>query len=256
MNFIFPQWPAPDNVRSLITTRTGGVSQSPFASFNLAGHVGDQPENVNANRRVLLNKIGHPISWIHQVHGCDVVMLNSGDSLRGDGQYDADAVTTTTPGIVCAIQTADCLPMLICNREGSQVAAVHAGWRGLAAGIIGRAVNQFTAPAADLMAYLGPAISQPFFQVGEDVVEVFLQSEKRKNLAEPVSDSFKKDSRAEGKYLADLYRLAKSELNGLGISAVFGGTYCTYAQSDQFYSFRRDGVTGRMASLIWLAGES
>lgn len=255
MSFILPEWPVPASVKSIITTRSDGVSQSPYASFNLAEHVGDQPDHVEANRRKLLDKIGCPIPWIHQVHGCDVVMLNSErESLEG-GRYDADAVTTKTTGVVCAILTADCLPLLICDRNGSQVAAVHAGWRGLAAGIVSKTIQEFTAPAADLMVYLGPAISQSFFQVGEDVVEVFLQREQQKTYAEPVSRSFKKDSSEEGKYLADLYRLAKAELNAMGVKAIFGGNYCTYAESDRFYSFRRDGVTGRMASLIWLADD-
>lgn len=253
MKFIFPDWPAPDNVKSLITTRSSGASRSPYASFNLADHVGDQPEHVKANRRMLLDKIRHPIPWIHQVHGCEVMTLSGEESLTEDGRYIADAVTTKAPGIVCAVQTADCLPLLMCDRKGSQVAAVHAGWRGLAAGIVSKAVDQFNAPAADLMVYLGPAISQPFFQVGEDVVDMFLQSERQKKYAEPVSASFKKDSREEGKYLADLYRLAKSELNALGVNGIFGGSYCSYAEDDRFYSYRRDGITGRMASLIWLA---
>ncbi len=254
MSFFSPRWPVPRNVKSLVTTRAGGYSRGLYSSFNLAAHVGDLPERVEANRQYLLEHIGHPVSWIRQVHGCDVATLESSVATAGAGGCEADAVTTRSAGLVCAVLTADCLPLLICDRGGSQVAAVHAGWRGLAAGVITRAVNEFASPAGDLMVYLGPAISQLHFQVGEDVVEAFLESEKERKYAEPVKLSFKDDPQEVKKYRADLYRLAKSELNGLGVKSVFGGDRCTYTQSDKFYSYRRDGTTGRMASLIWLAG--
>lgn len=256
MSFIIPQWPAPANVKSLLTSRAGGVSQAPYQSFNLANHVGDSSSAVTANRQVLQDKIGLPVNWVKQVHGCDIATLSDIVQLTShrDSNLVCDGITSRKPGIVCAVLTADCLPLLICDRNGDQVAAVHAGWRGLAGGIISAAVNAFTAPPADLLVYLGPAISCSHFEVGPEVLAAFTLAQAKLDYAEPATLAFTPITERgihTKKYLADLYRLARAELNGLGITQVFGGHYCTYAENDRFFSYRRDGITGRMASLIW-----
>ncbi len=240
-DLLLPDWPAPPQVRAFSTTRLGGVSRSPWRSFNLADHVGDDPLAVAENRRLLSRRLGlpQPPRWLHQVHGIGV----STDSACG---VEADAVFTRTAGRVCGIMTADCLPVLLCDQEGSAVAAVHAGWRGLCGGIIERSVAQFSVAGDQLLAWLGPAIGPQAFEVGDEVRQAFVQQ------APQAAQGFVAVTGVNGKWLADLYLLARQRLSDLGIERVYGGDFCTYSDPRRFFSYRRDGQTGRMASLIWL----
>lgn len=237
---IVPEWPAPPKVRACSTTRIGGVSRPPYDRLNLGEHVGDDPQAVASNRRRLVDALqlpGEP-AWLKQVHGCGVVEA-------GQAGCEADAVVAHEPGKVCAVLTADCLPVLLCEREGRSVAALHAGWRGLADGVIEAGVAAMGLPAERLMAWLGPAIGPDAFEVGEEVREAFMQHD-------PAAASAFQPSVNEGRWMADLYRLARQRLNGLGVEAVYGGGLCTYSDPQRFFSYRRDGATGRMASLIWV----
>ncbi len=249
-SWITPDWPAPARVKACITTRVGGCSLAPYDRNNLALHVGDEPERVAVNREGLLSVLGlsRPVQWLEQVHGVKVV------EARDDGRVrTADACQTRATGLACVVMTADCLPVLLCNRQGTQVAAVHAGWRGLAKGVISRACAAFD-PQDTLMAYLGPAISQPHFEVGIEVLEAFFASARSASQSEAVAAAFLPGRRPLHFY-ADIYALARAELAALGITDVYGGDRCTFAEARQFYSYRRDKVTGRMASLIWLDAE-
>lgn len=244
---ITPNWPVPANVRSYITTRGGGVSVSPYASNNLGLHVGDDPESVVKNRAQLSNESGlaQTPQWLEQVHGIKVVNAKSDGVVRtADGSY------SDQPGQACLVMTADCLPILLCDKQGTQVAALHCGWRSLAKGICVRGLQKFTAKPGDILAYLGPAISQPHFEVGVDVLEAFFKAARSQEHAEHIAAAFVSAQRPLHFY-ADIYALARAELNSLGVTAIYGGDYCTYADEARFYSFRRDKVTGRMASLIW-----
>ncbi len=237
---IQPRWPAPRHVRALVTTRLGGVSKPPYDSLNLALHVGDDVAAVEENRLRLIASVSLDSApcWLEQVHGVNVLRLPA------QGEHTADASITRMPGQVCAVMTADCLPVLLTDKRGSEVAAVHAGWRGLAAGVIEQTLAEFAAPTDELLAWLGPAISQQAFEVGDEVREAFLQDNPR------ADNAFKLG--ASGKWHADLYALARQHLQRAGIAQVWGGDFCTYTDVQRFYSYRRDGVTGRMASLIWL----
>ena len=242
-------WPLPPTVRACITTRRGGVSQAPYESNNLALHVGDVPAAVTANRQHLCESLGlkKTPQWLEQVHGVKVAMAHA------DGQVKtADACYTSEPGLACVVMTADCLPILVCDQQGTQVAAIHAGWRSLAKGIIARTLQKFNGPGSQLMAYLGPAISQPHFEVGIEVLEAFFKMARNAQHSDDIAQAFKPGLRPLHFY-ADIYALARAELNALGVSAIYGGDYCTYADSDRFFSYRRDKTTGRMASLIWLS---
>lgn len=247
-HFIVPDWPAPARVAAAISTRMGGASVGNYASNNLALHVGDDSAKVAVNRLQLARELQLPAppQWLTQVHGVKVVAAKADGLVR-----TADAVITKESGLPCAILTADCLPILLCDRAGSQVAAVHAGWRSLAKGIVRRTVAQFTTPGAELMAYLGPAISDQHFEVGIDVLEAFFRHADSEQQVENIQAAFRPSSRPLHFY-ADLYALARAALASLGVSAVYGGDYCTYGDPERFYSYRRDGQTGRMASLIWL----
>lgn len=238
---IRPQWPAPANVRACTTTRTGGQSLPPYDTFNLGDHVDDDPVAVAANRERLVQRLGLAVQpvWLRQVHGVHVI-----DAAAPGAQPEADAAYSFVPGVACAVLTADCLPVLLCDRAGTRVAAAHAGWRGLAGGVIEAAVRELHAPGEELLAWLGPAIGPDAFEVGDDVRAAFVGRDEGADAA------FKRS--ANGKWLADLYALARRRLAALGISAVYGGDWCTYTDSSCFYSFRRDRVTGRMASLIWM----
>lgn len=246
MNLLIPDWPAPAHIRAATTTREGGVSQPPFDSFNLGGHVGDEPAAVAANRQRLVETLALPSEpyWLSQVHGTTVADLDS----EPGGLPEADASTTTKADTVCAVLTADCLPVLFCDQAGTQVAAAHAGWRGLAAGMLETTVASFAAPPELIFAWFGPAIGPQAFEVGDEVRQVFVD-------ADPVSaEAFvavKSDSN-EKKWLADVYQLAQQRLVRVGVTAVYGGGRCTFIEADSFYSFRRDGKTGRMASLVWI----
>lgn len=238
--FIRPDWPAPPRVKAVTTTRPGGVSQPPYATFNLGAHVGDGEAAVQKNREILRQALALPAApcWLEQVHGNRVVDVSgAGRTPRADG------CVTHQAGQVCAVMTADCLPILLCHQSGASVAALHGGWRGLAAGIIAAGVAAQECSASQLMAWLGPAIGPRAFEVGEDVRDAFLA------LDPGHADAF---VRSGDRWLADIYRLARHQLEALGVTAVYGGRWCTCTDAAQFYSFRRDGKTGRMASLIWI----
>ncbi len=240
-DWIVPEWPAPDSVRAIITTRTGGCSQPPFNSLNLADHVDDNPAHVAENRAMLSRVLGlttEPM-WLEQVHGCDVVEADDGSCIN-----IADASTSSEPGKVCVVMTADCLPLLLCNRAGTRVAAVHAGWRGLADGVIEAALERFPEDGKDILAWMGPAIGPDRFEVGDEVREKFL--------AQNPADGIAFTPIGAGKWLADIYTLARHRLRAANCGYVGGGDYCTVSDAKRFFSYRRDGVTGRMASLIWI----
>ncbi len=234
-------WPAPESIRAHVTTRLGGVSAAPWDSLNLGMHVGDDPRHVAENRRRVAAALGLPAEpvWIDQVHGARVVAAES--ALQ---PAKADASVARRPGVVCAVMTADCLPVLFCAEDGSEVAAAHAGWRGLAAGVLEATVGAMRAESDRIMAWLGPAIGPTAFEVGDEVREVFLAAHGE------AAEAFSRNR--PGHWLADIYRLARIRLAGAGVTRIFGGEHCTYTEGDLFYSYRRDGVTGRMASLIWM----
>ena len=237
--WITPRWPAPANVQALSTTRAGGCSTGAWATLNLGEHCGDDPAHVRRNRACLAGKLPAPPMWLRQVHGATVVRHGGGSA---DGKApEADAVVADAPDRVCAVLTADCLPVLFCDRDGSRVAAAHAGWRGLAAGVLEATVAALAVPSEELLAWLGPAIGPAVYEVGEDVAAAF-----------PGEDG--KGLRPRGdRWLLDLYGVARRRLAGAGVGTVYGGAYCTFSEPARFYSFRRDGITGRMASAIWLS---
>jgi YfiH family protein len=239
---LIPDWPAPANVKALQTTRRGGVSVAPYDSLNLGDHVGDAPFAVAHNRQLLSSLLpGEPV-WLNQVHGVAVVDANASPCVP-----QGDASIATRSGAVCVAMTADCLPVLLCDDSGTIVGAVHAGWRGLCAGVIERTVQAMNAPPQTLMAWLGPAIGPSAFEVGEEVRAAFMAEQPR------AEDAFMPIPGAGNKYLADIYLLARQRLEALGISRIYGGGLCTYTDPARFYSFRRDGATGRMGTFIWLA---
>ncbi|OZA28359.1 MAG: multi-copper polyphenol oxidoreductase [Hydrogenophilales bacterium 17-61-9] len=224
-----------------MTTREGGVSRPPWASFNLGDHVGDDPAHVAENRARLRRQLPAEPDWLRQVHGATVVEV-------GSGWVEADAAFTRQAGSVCAVLTADCLPVLFCDRAGSVVAAAHAGWRGLAGGVLEATVAAMRVPPGEVLAWMGAAIGPQAFEVGDEVRQAFIKQHPEAAVA------FVSHPGAEpGKWLADIYQLARIRLNCAGVQAVYGGGRCTFNEADRFYSYRRDGVTGRMASLIWLA---
>jgi YfiH family protein len=235
-----PDWPAPAGVGSLQTTRLGGVSCAPYAEFNLAGHVGDDARAVAANRARLTARLPAAPFWLEQVHGSTVLDLDAAPC----GNVPADAAVSHRRGVVCAVLTADCLPVLLCNRAASAVGAAHAGWRGLLDGVLENTVAALGGPAADLLAWLGPAIGSAAFEVGPEVRAAFLARDP------DAARHFR--AGAPGKFFADLYGLARQRLAACGVQAIHGGNFCTYAEAGRFYSYRREGRTGRMASLIWL----
>ncbi len=238
--FIAPQWPAPVSVRAIVTTRLGGTSLGGYAGFNLATHVGDDPAQVEANRALLRHGLKLPAEpcWLDQIHGADCVDA----SLRFEQPPAADAAFADRPGVVCAVLTADCLPILLSDRAGSMVAAVHAGWRGLANGVIPNAVSCLTA-AAELIAWVGPGIGPRHYRVGPDLRERFMTHDSAHERAF--------QTRPDGDY-ANLALIAQQQLLQSGVSHVTLSGLCTYEDSARFYSFRRDAVCGRFASLIWI----
>ncbi|PVY70430.1 hypothetical protein C8D92_109183 [Tamilnaduibacter salinus] len=235
-----PDWSVPDGVRAVASTREGGVSLPPFQTLNLGDHVGDDPAHVAENRRRLGAWLGEGVEpgWIRQVHGTHVVELPV-----GEGQ-EADAATATEPGVACAILTADCLPVLFCDRDGQRVAAAHAGWRGLLSGVLEATVSRFESPRR-VLAWMGPAIGPGAFEVGPEVYEAFVASDAEHARA------FSGPG-VGGRRMANLYELARYRLNRCGVSSVAGGGRCTFRDAQTFYSYRRSGQTGRMASLIWI----
>jgi len=239
--WVIPDWPAPPRVHAVTTTRTGGVSTGPWTSMNPADHVGDSGSAVAANRQRLVTQLSLPAEpcWLTQVHGIRVV-----DAADGLETVAADAVIAGAPGSVCAVLTADCLPVLLCDRSGREVAAAHAGWRGLAAGVLEQTVARMQAPGQELLAWLGPAISAAAYVVGEEVRTAFIEQDALAAAAfRPATD---------GSWHADLYTLARRRLDSCGVTAVYGGNFCTCSDRERFFSYRRDGTTGRMASLVWL----
>lgn len=242
IGWITPDWPVPAHVRVLSTLRAGGVSAGPYASLNLAAHVGDGAAAVARNRLLLREAARLPAEpwWLEQVHGTDVVLHEgAGAPAR------ADAAVAFQSGRVCAVMTADCLPVVFADRRGTRVATAHAGWRGLAAGVLEATIASLGAPAAELHAWIGPAISQAAFEVGAEVRAAFLARL-------PGSDEcFAANER--GRFQADLYGLARRVLQAAGVCNVHGGGWCTHDDAGRFFSFRRDGVTGRQATLAWLA---
>lgn len=236
---IIPDWPAPARVKAIQTTRQGGVSIAPYDSLNLGGHVGDNPLAVERNR-ILLNKLlpSEPV-WLEQIHGTLVANAD-----RASCQPQADACIARHRAAVCAVMTADCLPVLLCDAQGSVVGAAHAGWRGLRDGVIETTVLAMGVAPQSLMAWLGPAISQEAFEVGEEVRAAFVAIQPQAASAFIAGQS--------GKWLADIYALARLRLNALGVTQIYGGGRCTYREREQFFSYRRDGVTGRMGTFIWL----
>ena len=238
-NLLVPAWPAPTNVRALQTLRTGGCSPAPWNSFNLGNHVGDSSALVAANRAMLRERLPAEPFWLQQVHGIAAVNADFEANL-----LEADAAIGRLPGSVCAVMTADCLPVLLCDRAGTVVAAAHAGWRGLAAGVLEATIKKMDVPASDLLAWLGPAIGPKCFEVGDEVRATFVDKNPSATLAF--------DAKPSGKWLADIYTLARQRLQAAGVNSISGGDFCTFTEAERFFSYRRDGVTGRMASLIWL----
>ena len=243
-DWIVPGWPAAPQVRAVSTTRHGGFSRGPYASMNPAAHVGDDPATVLANRKMLQQVLQLPAEprWLQQVHGTTV--LDAGDPVAAGEGPVADAAYCSQTGVVCVVLTADCLPILLCDVAGRHVAALHAGWRGLAAGVIEQTIETMKQPGETLLAWLGPAIGPDAYPVGDEVRDVFLAHNKRAAAAfQPGPD---------GSWMADLYRLARQRLAERGVTAIYGGHECSFTDAERFFSYRRDGVTGRMSTLIWL----
>ncbi|EGT78011.1 UPF0124 protein [Haemophilus haemolyticus M21127] len=242
MQAINPNWNVPKNIHAFTTIREGGVSLTPYFSFNLGDHVGDNKSAVKTNRSLLVEKFGLPQTpiFLTQTHSTRVIQLPySGQNL------EADAVYTNVPHQVCVVMTADCLPVLFTTTSGIEVAAAHAGWRGLCDGVLEETVKYFQAKPEDIIAWFGPAIGPTVFQVGIDVVKQFVEIDEKAKLA------FQPDAIEEGKYLGNLYQIATQRLNNLGITQIYGGNHCTFNEKELFFSYRRDNQTGRMASVIW-----
>jgi YfiH family protein len=238
LTFITPDWPAPANVKALQTTRNGGVSAGVYASLNLGDHVKDHPQHVAANRQLLSGYMPSEPVWLNQVHGVCVI-----DAALSSCLESADASFATRKQVVCVTMTADCLPVLLCDQAGTAVAAIHAGWRSLCDGVIEATVAAMPVQASQLMAWVGPAIGPEAFEVGGEVRAQFIAQDAQAELAfNPKGD----------KWLGDLYAIARQRLQTLGITQVYGGGRCTYNEPETFFSYRRDGDTGRMGCFIWL----
>lgn len=241
MAYAWADWPAPPGVRAVQTLRGGGVSVSPYDQFNLADHCGDDPAAVAANRRILRTELALPAepAWLHQVHGVDAVRIPSAST----APVCADAAWTAAPGVVCAVLTADCLPVLFAAADGSVVAVAHAGWRGLAAGVLEATLAALPVPPDQILVWLGAAIGPTAFEVGPEVRAGFMADQPEAGAAFQPG----RDDRWQG----DLYALARLRLQRAGVTRVYGGGACTYSDTARYYSFRRDARCGRMASLIW-----
>ncbi len=239
---IVPDWPAPANVRAYATTRVGGVSRAPFHSLNLSFSSGDDPKCVERNRARVAEALGLPEAprWLKQVHGTRVVEADAASS-----RPEADAAFAMRPGPTLAVTTADCIPVLFCHRGGAQVAAAHAGWRGLAAGVLESTLAALQSDPADLMAWLGPGIGAQAFEVGPEVRDAFVEQD-------PGAAEAFLPGRGD-RLMADLYGLVRRRLERAGVDRVFGGDHCTYSEPERFFSYRRDGArSGRMGTFIWL----
>jgi YfiH family protein len=243
--FLTPDWPAPAHIRSLQTTRLGGYSQPPYDSMNLGDHVGDAPAVVAQNRTAVSLVTGNPPCWLQQVHGTAVFDLDH-DALPTDGSTPvADAAISREAGKVCVIMTADCLPLLFCDRAGTVVAAAHAGWRGLCDGVIESTVAAMQVPAREILVWLGPAIGSTAFEVGEEVRAAFIAQSLE------AASAFHPSPAANGKWFADIFALARQRLHALGVDAIYGGGVCTVSDPARFFSHRRSAPCGRLATLIW-----
>jgi len=239
-DFIRPDWPAPKNVRSLSTMRNGGASAGPYASLNLGEHVGDDPKAVAANRARLQQSLGGAMPrWLRQVHG--VRVTQDGDTTHAP----ADAAVTSRRDVACTIMTADCLPVIFCDKAGTRVAAAHAGWRGLSAGVLEASLKSMDVPRSDVLAWMGPAIGPKAYEVGDEVRQAFVAHSAE------AAEAFA-PGRAAGKWWCDLYMLARQRLEAAGVQSIHGGGFCTFTDKERFFSFRRDGECGRMATLVWL----
>ena len=240
-DFIYPDWPAPENVRALTTTRVGGYSAVPFDSFNLSLRSGDNVEHVKRNRALLMESASLPAEpvWLRQVHGSRVI-----DAADSEPYSEADGSYTQQPRVVCAVLTADCCPVFLCDRDGNRVAVLHCGWRGIARGLIEQGVARMGLSAERLLAWLGPAIGPSSFEVGDDVYAAFTAHD----LDAAVAFRRKENDR----WLADIYALVRQRLQSLGVTEIFGANYCTVLERQRFFSYRRDRVCGHMASLIWM----
>ncbi|MDV6348451.1 peptidoglycan editing factor PgeF [Nitrosomonas sp. Is35] len=246
-DWIIPDWPAPANVKALFTTRNGGVSRGEndvYASLNLGAHVNDDVTHVTHNRALLRRHLPSEPKWLKQVHGTSPVWIDHAAAATPEG----DAVLSRKSGTVCAVMVADCLPVFLCDTAGTTVGIVHAGWRGLAGGIIEQSIAAMQVDHGKLMAWLGPAIGPDHFEVGKDVYDTFVRHDAQAGQA-----FGPKDSQHEKKWLADIFLLARQRLISAGVTEIYGGDVCTYSDPARFFSYRRDGDTGRMAALIWLA---
>lgn len=241
LELITPQWPAPPQVKAYTTTRQGKYSTPPYHGFNLADHVGDNPQTVNANRALLRKRLNLPTEprWLRQIHGTTTIAVETNLV-----NCQADAAYATTAGQVCVILTADCLPVFFCDRAGTRVALAHAGWRGCAAGVLETTIQRLQVSPSNLLVWLGPAIGPQVFEVGEEVRTAFI------DYLPAAATAF--IPTRPGHWLANLYLLARQRLEQQGVTAIYGGDFCTYQQTELFYSHRRAKITGRMASLIWL----
>ena len=244
---IFADWAVAPNVVAFSTTRQGGVSEAAFASFNLATHVGDDVHRVASNRALLKELLPQQLEWqwLEQVHGNDVAVVN-----KAGPTLTADAMLTTRPNLVCCVQTADCLPVFVAALDGTEVAVIHAGWKGLASAVIENTISRMSTPVSNLAVWLGPAIGPCHFEVGEEVRDCFLAA-AGSSLVATMEGCFV-SSKNRGKYMADLYAIARLKLLGLGIGKIGGGGYCTHCDDGKFFSYRRDGVTGRMLNAIYI----
>ncbi|MGF6147054.1 Laccase domain protein yfiH [Kingella potus] len=238
--FLHAGWPAPANVKTLVSTRRGGISQAPYASLNVGAHVGDLPAHVAHNRALVQAAVPVPLAWLDQSHSTAAVPAAAALSspLQADASFDCSGTAA------CAVMTADCLPVLFCTADGRCVAAAHAGWRGLAHGVLQNTIAAMNADPAGILAYLGPAIGPDAFEVGQDVSDAFCRTD-------PAAGSAFSDI-GGGKYLADIYALATRILRREGITQIYGDGRCTVLERDTFFSHRRDGQTGRMVSAVWL----
>ena len=247
LQVIVPDWPAPPAVRAAFTLRMGGVSAAPFDSLNVGAHVGDAGAAVTENRRRVRAQLRLPVepSWLEQVHGIEVADLDAASARASAPQLTADAAIARGAGSVCVMQVADCMPVLFAARDGCAVAAAHAGWRGLAAGVLEATLARLAVAPAGLIAWLGPAIGPAHFEVGGEVRAAFL--------AHDAAAAAAFTANARGRWQCDLAALARRRLNAAGVTAVFGGGWCTYSDPLRFFSYRRAGQCGRMAALIWLA---
>jgi len=240
LGYIYPDWSAPRNVKALVSTRAGGFSVSPFDTFNLGLHTGDNAATVMKNRQALLDSGGLPAepTWLNQTHSNKIIELSD---VTDKGLLDYDGAITKTKGVVCAVMTADCLPLFLCDEDGQQVGVLHVGWRGLAGGIIQKGLNMFNCESSQLLAWAGPCIGKAHFEIGEEV----------KHQLGGLESAYNKSCN-RGKYYADLVALTGEVLADCGVKQYSHSSSCTYKDENLFYSYRRDKVTGRMVSLIWL----